>query len=71
MLSKESSILFLHSGGTAKHSKISLLQLSVFYTLTENSLCEGKILDNRSFMKLSTNQNFGFVTLTRLRYLKH
>ena len=39
-------------------SRISLSQLSVSYILRENSLGEGKLLDNKNFMKLLTNQKF-------------
>ena len=50
-------------------SRISLSQLSASYILRENSLSKGKILDNKNFTKLLTNQKL-FITLTRLCYLK-
>ena len=39
-----------------KSSRIPLSQLSVSFTLRENSISERKILDNKSLMKLLTNQ---------------
>ena len=39
-------------------SKIFLSQLSVSYILRESSFNEGKILENKSFKKLWTNQKF-------------
>ena len=38
--------------------RISLSQLSISYILRENSLSKGKILDNKNFTKLLTNQKF-------------
>ena len=54
MLSEESYIFSFKRNS----SRISFSQLSVTYILRENSLSEGTVLDNKSFMKLWTNQNF-------------
>ena len=49
MLSEESDhIICLFKRNS---SRISLLQLSVSYILRENSISEGRILDNKNFMK--------------------
>ena len=51
--------------------RMSLLQWSVSYILRENSLSEGKILDNKNFNKLLINiYIYIYITLTRKQNLQ-